>query len=302
MAGSSLHLLELYLLFSVASLTFPQSLAAIVPPLCPRSGIAFLDDLGSRCSRWIELSSPQEVSGEMLERELSNDQSAYYSVLFYASWCQFSSDIQPIFDALSYIFPEIKHLLVEESSVMPSVLSRNGIHSFPAIMLLNGTTRFRYHGSKDFTSLVHFYKRSTGLDPITYLEIDQSSSGNARTVIVQVEPIRDLITKEFYLTFAVLFICLKIIMGFFPVIYLRSKSFWVSHVWPLNLRILHESSLLLEKILQVVDIKRLWSNIRLSNKTRNFQKGASNARVWASSLTSVSLNESSSSRLAVKDS
>ncbi|RZS13038.1 hypothetical protein BHM03_00044556 [Ensete ventricosum] len=61
MAGSSLHLLELYLLFSVASLTFPQSLAAIVPPLCPRSGIAFLDDLGSRCSRWIELSSPQEV-------------------------------------------------------------------------------------------------------------------------------------------------------------------------------------------------------------------------------------------------
>ncbi|XP_064981337.1 5'-adenylylsulfate reductase-like 5 isoform X2 [Musa acuminata AAA Group] len=240
------------------------------------------------------------VSGEMLERELSNDQSAYYSVLFYASWCQFSSDIQPIFDALSYMFPQIKHLLIEESSVMPSVLSRNGIHSFPAIMLFNGTTRFRYRGSKDFTSLVHFYKRSTGLDPITYLEIHQSSSGNARTVIVQVESIWELITKESYLTFAILFICLKIIMCFFPLIYLRFKSFWVSHVWPVNLRILHESSLLLEKVLQVVDIKRMWSNIQLSNKTRNFQKGANNARVWASSLTR--LNESSSSRLALKDS
>ena len=140
----------------------------------------------------------------------------------------------------------------------------------------------------------------TGLDPITYLEIHQSSSGNARAVIVQVESIWELITKESYLTFAILFICLKIIMCFFPLIYLRFKSFWVSHVWPVNLRILHESSLLLEKVLQVVDIKRMWSNIQLSNKTRNFQKGANNARVWASSLTR--LNESSSSRLALKDS
>lgn len=61
MAGSSLRLLELHLLIAVASLTFPRSLAAVVQPLCPRSGIAFLDDLGCQCSRWIELSSPQEV-------------------------------------------------------------------------------------------------------------------------------------------------------------------------------------------------------------------------------------------------
>ena len=137
-----------------------------------------------------------KVSGETLERYLNcGDQ--YCSVLFGVSWCPFSRNIQPIFDALSSMFPQIKHLLVEESSIMPryvvrksymlfffinilvdlvwimlfnaiifhllcSVLSRNGIHSFPAIMLINQTSRIRYHGPKDLNSLVHFYKKSTG--------------------------------------------------------------------------------------------------------------------------------------------
>ncbi|CAL9156362.1 5'-adenylylsulfate reductase-like 5 [Musa acuminata AAA Group] len=302
MAGSARPLLAFLLFFFLCALTFPRNRAAVAPPLCPRSDLAFLDGIESQCPLWIELSSPQEVSGETFERELSGKQSACYSILFYASWCPFSSNTRPKFDALSSMFPQIKHLLVEESSVMPSVLSRNGIHSFPAVMLIDGTTRVQYHGSRDLTSLVQFYKKNTGLNPVIYLEIEQLSSERVRSHVPHVESARELISHEPYLTFSIFFICLKIIMCFFPVIYSRIKAFWVSHAWPLNSRVLCESSQLLEQALHVIDVKRLWSNLRLCNKTRNFQKGANNARAWASSLASVSLSESSSSRLALVDS
>ena len=71
-----------------------------------------------------------KVSGETFERELSGKQSAYYSILFYASWCPFSSNTRPMFDALSSMFPQIKHLLVEESSVMPRYAVPNYTGSF----------------------------------------------------------------------------------------------------------------------------------------------------------------------------
>ncbi|CAL9098785.1 unnamed protein product [Musa textilis] len=217
MAGSSLPLVAT-LVFFVSSLVFRVSLATM-QPLCPRLSVPFLDDLGSQCPRWIELSLRQEVpfflnqsrSGETLERYLNcGDQ--YCSVLFCASWCPFSWDIQPIFDALSSMFPQIKHLLVEESSIMPSVLSRNGIHSFPAIMLINRTSRVRYHGPKDLNSLVHFYKKSTGLNPIMYLAIDKPGSGNVKSPVLEVESASELIAKEPYLTFAIINISLKIII------------------------------------------------------------------------------------------
>lgn len=43
-----------------------------------------------------------------------------------------------------------------------SVLSKYGVHSFPSILLVNGTSRIRYRGQKDMLSLVHFYNRITG--------------------------------------------------------------------------------------------------------------------------------------------
>ncbi|XP_042465539.1 5'-adenylylsulfate reductase-like 5 [Zingiber officinale] len=293
MARSSRHhlLAFLLLLSPVASFASQRS-----QPVCPVSDLPFLDHLGSRCPSRIDLSPSVEVSGEMLEKELgSGENSAYYSVLFYASWCPFSRSIRPAFDALNSMFPQIKHLVVEESSIMPSVLSRNGIHSFPSILLINGTTRIRYHGSKSLNSLVYFYKKSIGLDPIILLEIDQVSSAKIRTPVLHFESARELITKEPYLAFSLLFIFLRMIICFVPLLYSRVKAFWASHAWCLNLRCLRESSQLLEQVLHLVDIKRVWSNLKIWNRTRNLQKGANNARVWASSLTSVSLGESSSS-------
>ncbi|RRT59874.1 hypothetical protein B296_00044448 [Ensete ventricosum] len=142
----------------------------------------------------------------------------------------------------------------------------------------------------------------TGLNPIMYLAIDQPGSGNVESPVLEVESASELITKETCLTFGIIYIGLKIIICSFSVIYSRLKAFWVSHAWHLNLSVLRESSQLLEQMHHVVEVNGLWSNLRFCNKTSNFQKGADNARAWASSFTSVSLGESSSSRLASSDS
>ncbi|XP_010934707.1 5'-adenylylsulfate reductase-like 5 [Elaeis guineensis] len=297
--------LPLLLVLSVASVSFSRSsAAAMAAPLCLRSDIAFLDVVKSQCPLWIEPSSPLEVSGETLEQELSRSQkSAYYSVFFSASWCPFSSNTRPVFNALSSMFPQIKHLAVEESSSTPSVFSRYGIHSFPAILLTNGTMMVRYRGSKDIKSLVNFYKKTTGFDPVSYFAVDQpSNSRNVRSLRAWHGSLKELIAHEPYIAISLLFVCLKAIVRFFCVIFAYLRAFWFSLAWQLNLGILGEWSQLLERAQHVLDIKKLWSKLRLCNKTGNFRKGANNARAWASSLASVSLGESSASRVASLDS
>ncbi|RZS27000.1 hypothetical protein BHM03_00060435, partial [Ensete ventricosum] len=119
-----------------------------------------------------------------------------------------------------------------------------------------------------------------------------------RSLMHQTGSPRELITKEPFMVLGVLFMFLKIVLSVIPVIYTHLKALWVSHAWHLNVHVLGESSSqLLVRVLHVVDVKRLWSKLKLDNKTRNLRKkGANNARAWASTLTSVSLGESSSSR------
>ncbi|KAJ6826106.1 5'-adenylylsulfate reductase-like 5 isoform X2 [Iris pallida] len=284
-----------FLLLSISST--PRSLAD--SSLCHRSDLGFFaSSLRSQCPLSIERSSAEEVSGDTLDRELIHDgRIAYYSVLFYASWCPFSSKTRPTFDALSTMFPQIKHVAIEESSAMPSVFSRYGIHSFPSILIANGSTRVQYHGSKDLNSLVHFYSEVTGFEPVLYLAMEPSSdTENLRPLNTLDRSLREIMASEPYLTLSILFICLKAFVCFFPLIISRLKAFLAVYVWKLNLGIFGEWSQLLERVLHGMDLKRLWSKLRLSKKTRNFQKGANNARVWASSLASVSLGESTSSR------
>ncbi|RRT66331.1 hypothetical protein B296_00040290 [Ensete ventricosum] len=211
-----------------------------------------------------------KVDGESLDRELSHGESkGYYSVLFYASWCPFSGNIRPTFNVLSSMFPQIKHLLADESSTMPSLW-------------------VLYH--------IIMFSLCTGFDPVERLVVDQPTNlGNVRSLMHQVESPRELITTEPYLVLGVLFICLKLVLSVLPVVYSHLKALWVSHGWQLNLPILCEPSQLLVRVLHGIDVKKLWSKVKLGNKTMNLRKGANNARAWASTLTSVSLGESSSS-------
>uniref|UniRef100_A0ACD6A956 Uncharacterized protein n=1 Tax=Avena sativa TaxID=4498 RepID=A0ACD6A956_AVESA len=271
-------------------------------PTCPRIvGPPFLDPLGSRCpSARIEPSPPLEVTGDAFDKELNLHRSgSSYSILFYAAWCPFSSNFRPIFEALSTVFPQIHHLAVEESSAMPSLFSRYGVRAFPAILLVNKTTMVRYRGTKDLQSLIDFYKETTGLNPIAHVDVIQKESpGSLGPVMTGGRSLRKMAKDEPFMFLSVLFIILKVAAHFVPTVMSRLRAFLTVRVTNLNLGIRRVSSQLMERALTVLDVKRLWSKLRLSSKTRDLRKGASNARAWASSFASVSLGEPSSSRQA----
>ena len=110
--------------------------------------------------------------------------------------------------------------------------------------------------------------------------------------------LREMAKDEPYLLAAVLFIIVKVAAHFIPVVMSHLRAFLVVRVQNLNLGICRGSNQLLERALNVLDMRRLWSKLRLSNKATDLRKGASNARAWASSFASVSLGEPSSPRQA----
>ncbi|MQM05854.1 hypothetical protein Taro_038672 [Colocasia esculenta] len=239
----------------------------------------------------------RKVTGMTLDKDLGNGlKNAFYSVLFYASWCPFSQATRPTFDALSTMFPPIRHLAVESSSAAP----RYGVHRFPSILIMNGTTRVIYHGSKDLNSLVLLYKRVTGLEPAADVSVDQYMEfGNKGSIWTWNTSPREILTREPYLAFSFLFLFFRAFLYISPWILPMLRTVWFTYVWHADQGIFSEWSHLPWQALQINDAKRLWSKLRLSSKARNIQKGANNARAWASSLTSVSLGEPSSSRTLV---
>ncbi|KAB5568703.1 hypothetical protein DKX38_002496 [Salix brachista] len=102
----------------------------------------------------------------------------YVALLFYASWCPFSSTFRPSFSILSSFYPVIPHFAIEESSIRPSILSKYGVHGFPTLVLLNSTIRVRYHGSRALGSLVAFYSDVTGKGFLSssYFQLNASTS------------------------------------------------------------------------------------------------------------------------------
>ncbi|KAF5180570.1 5'-adenylylsulfate reductase-like [Thalictrum thalictroides] len=238
-----------------------------------------------------------KVDGEALDGALrSSHKNVYTAVLFYASWCPFSRRMRSTFDVLSSMFPQIGHLAVEQSAAMPSVFSRYGVHSTPSLLLVS-QTKVRHHGPKDLDSLVRFYKKVTGVEPIEYLTENQGQEFSEKPLLEFLDGSsrKDIVVREPCLVFAVLFLSLRAFLYFFPSLLFRFKAFWALYIPRLNLEIFGETSQLLGRVGQMVDVKRVWTKVKLF-KARNFPKGAKNARVWASSLASVSLGESSSTR------
>ncbi|KAL8226344.1 hypothetical protein R6Q57_016176 [Mikania cordata] len=104
----------------------------------------------------------------------------YVVVLFYASWCPFSTMLKPHLSTMSSLFPSIPHFAIEESVVKSSVLSKYGVNGFPTLFVLNSTMRARYHGSRTLSSLVSFYTDvtvcRTHLQTFVEEEVDQMSA------------------------------------------------------------------------------------------------------------------------------
>lgn len=131
-----------------------------------------------------------------------------------------------------------------------------------------------------------------GLNPVVDMVEEASSNSETGQRASQLE--KTFLRDEPYLVLSLVFVFLRASLYFFPEIASRLSALWVAYIPHLNLRIFGESRQLLGHVLHLIDVKRIWSKLK-NCKTRNFHKGARNARVWASSLASVSLGKTSSS-------
>ncbi|GMP28963.1 hypothetical protein CsSME_00004282 [Camellia sinensis var. sinensis] len=300
MAASKKYVVLICMFIAASSIRYvasSSSSASVCTSRCSPQSNKFIHDLQFQCPTTISSSSPLEMDGESLDRAFSSGHiHVYTAVLLYASGCPFSSVVQTKFAALSSMFPQIKHVIIEQSSAMP----RYGIHSLPSILMVNRTTRVRHHGPKDLCSFVHFYKRTTGLDPVVDLIEDQGSysdSGHKLFPSWKGNSLKEILMREPYLVFSVMFLFFRVLLYFFPEIIHHVIALWSTFVPHLNVRIFGESSQILGRVLYLIDVKRVWCKLKLC-KTRKFHDGARSARVWASSLASVSLGETSSPRLS----
>nr|XP_043609944.1 5'-adenylylsulfate reductase-like 5 [Erigeron canadensis] len=264
---------------------------------CPKT-VSFLNEIKLQCPTSVMYSWPIQVNEESLEKVLSFHQmNGYVAILFYASWCPFSRNVKPKFDALSSMYPHIKHVLVEESSVPPIVFSRHGIRSVPSILISNKTTGIRHRGSKDLVSLVQFYQKTTGLEPVINLTEDQTIFGDIKSGVSESNnkpQLKNLVSKEPYLAFSLFFVFLKALLYLYPNMVSDIIALWLAYIPHINISIFGESRPLLARVRQLVDVERVFNKLKLI-KSRPFQNGARSARAWTSSLASFSLSRTSSS-------
>jgi hypothetical protein len=146
-------------------------------------------------------------------------------------------------------------------------------------------------------SLIWFDQFDAGQEPIAYLgprKWSAARTGSTQHVKLWKSSIIEALKSEPYLAFSILFICLKILVAFFPKFFSCIKGIWVQYFRHANLGILAKLTQLLECVPHAVDLRKIWSKCRLMG-------GAMNSRVWASSLASMSFGERSSPRAAVLD-
>lgn len=105
----------------------------------------------------------------------------------------------------------------------------------------------------------------------------------------------EVLEREPYLVASLVFLCFIGGIFVFPKVLIHLKAFRVSYGPHMTLEIFGATSQILGRGLQMIDFKRIWTKLKVC-KTGNFLRGAKNARVWASSLASVSLGKTSSCR------
>ncbi|KAK4786940.1 hypothetical protein SAY86_010773 [Trapa natans] len=271
-------------------------------PSCPRESVPLICSLQSQCPISISPNPPIQVEGGYLDGLLaSKHDNGYTSILFHASWCPFSQATFSNYEVLSSMFPQISHLAVEQSSALPSIFSRYGIHSVPSILIVNQTSRLRYLGPKTLISLVQFYEKNTGLEPVQYITLDQPMKHQTvknQSLQFRSDPsVKEFVKREPYLAFSIFFLCLRVLLAIVLKVMVHVRAFWALYMPRLNLEIFGATTQILGRVLPTIDMKRLWMKVKQRLcKGRSFHERARSFRVWAPSLASVSLGKSSSSR------
>ncbi|MQL84390.1 hypothetical protein Taro_016902 [Colocasia esculenta] len=228
----------------------------------------------------------------------------YIAMLFYASWCPFSRGCRPNFNALSFLFPTIRHFSFEESLIRPRILSGYGVHGFPTLFLLNSTMRVRYHGSRAVNSLMAFYSDVSGIQPISLDSVSLErfvKAPNLSKLKEDVEPEKcpfswarspeKFLQQETYLALATAFLLSRFLYILLPKVVACFKRAWGRHMRYARLISLWDcSQAYFEQARQALAKRNLETC-----KRGNLQGGAMNAKIWASkSLVSVAIGEPSS--------
>ncbi|CAA7395114.1 unnamed protein product [Spirodela intermedia] len=250
-------------------------------------------------------SNDTPIQGEeaTLQQALSivqKNKNDYVALLFYASWCPFSRACKPNFNALSLLFPSIRHFAFEESVIRPSILSRYGVHGFPTLFLINSTMRVRYHGSRAVASLIAFYNDVTGipLRPLDLASLERLLRApiNGRPKDVELEncpfswarsPER-FFQEDTYLALAAAFVVCRVVYLLLPSVLGCGRRAWRRHGGVARFASLWDGSRMAFAKLSLNPCRR-----------RDLQEGAMNAKIWASkSLVPVTMGEPSSVRRA----
>ncbi|KAJ0988410.1 hypothetical protein J5N97_006766 [Dioscorea zingiberensis] len=247
-----------------------------------------------------------EVALQMALNIVHKNRREYVAVLFHASWCPFSKICRPNFDAMSSMFPTIRHFAFEESVIRPSILSRYGVHGFPTLFLLNSTMRVRYHGSRAISSLVTFYTDVTGIKPAPPLPSekveDQANltelKGDAEQENCPFAWARSpekLLKQDTYLALSSAFVLLRMLYFLLPRLnscVMRAWGWRIRHASPMNTWDYFRASLM--------QAKQSFNKLNPC-KQSDFQEGALHAKIWASkSLASVFGEPSGSGRSQTK--
>ncbi|XP_050236835.1 5'-adenylylsulfate reductase-like 4 [Mercurialis annua] len=245
-----------------------------------------------------------EVSLQKALNLVHKNSHTYVAVLFYAAWCPFSRNFRPSFSLLSSFYPSVAHFAIEESSIMPSILSKYGVHGFPTLFILNSTMRERYQGSRNLGSLVAFYADVTGIktESLNKVPLDKiihqsnhekhDNYDHESCSFSWARSPENLFRQETYLALATTFVLVRLIYLFFPTLLALAQFAWRRQIC--NLRV---GSFLEHPRAYLNGIMQIFNSLKEPCKKRNLQEGAMNARAWASkSLATVSIGDASNSR------
>ncbi|KAM0041661.1 putative Thioredoxin domain, 5'-adenylylsulfate reductase-like protein [Helianthus debilis subsp. tardiflorus] len=271
-----------------------DSIFASLSPFCPMNSIDYS----------FGVIEGDEMSLQKALNMVNGNAESYAVFLFYASWCSFSVTFRPTLSAMASLYPSVSHFAIEESVVRPSILSKYGVHGFPTLIVLNSTTRVRYHGSRTLDSLVDFYTNVTGITPES---IDDTSlgetvhehekrnmSGTESCPFSWARSPVNMLQHETYLTLATIFVVLRLVYLSYPFIVTCARVSWRRRTLNIRFKSLWEHPLLyMNRAIQ------LFTSLTEPCKRSNLH-GAMNAKAkaeWASkSLASVSFGEASTSR------
>jgi hypothetical protein len=134
----------------------------------------------------------------------------------------------------------------------------------------------------------------TDFGPVAYFDV-QPSMFTYTPIWLQDMPLKDKIAAEPYLALSVLFVLLRVALWILPLVGPHLRAFWDIYAQGFKQKVVGGMNRTLERAAHVLDVKRLGNKIKHFNKKRSLGRGAKSARVWASSLASVSLGECSTS-------